>query len=58
MTMIISYLFCFPFQKDMGVGVVAKNFIPFGGGSRLCVGAEFTKVLMTTFFHVLVTNYR
>ena len=51
-------LFCFPFQKDMGVGVVAKNFIPFGGGSRLCAGAEFTKVLMTTFFHVLVTNYR
>ncbi|XP_034676147.1 cytochrome P450 87A3-like [Vitis riparia] len=44
--------------KDMGVGVVAKNFIPFGGGSRLCAGAEFTKVLMTTFFHVLVTNYR
>ena len=44
--------------KDVGVGVVAKNFIPFGGGSRLCVGAEFTKVLMTTFFHVLVTNYR
>ena len=56
--MIISYLFCFPFQKDVGVGVVAKNFIPFGGGSRLCVGAEFTKVLMTTFFHVLATNYR
>ncbi|RVW50972.1 Cytochrome P450 87A3 [Vitis vinifera] len=44
--------------KDMGVGVVAKNFIPFGGGSRLCIGAEFAKVLMTTFFHVLVTNYR
>ena len=58
MIMMIFDLFCFPFQKDMGVGVVAKNFIPFGGGSRLCAGAEFTKVLMTTFFHVLVTNYR
>ncbi|KAJ9673339.1 hypothetical protein PVL29_023118 [Vitis rotundifolia] len=44
--------------KDMGVGVAAKNFIPFGGGSRSCAGAEFTKVLMATFFHVLVTNYR
>ncbi|CBI40705.3 hypothetical protein VitviT2T_026925 [Vitis vinifera] len=44
--------------KDIGAGVRAKNFMPFGCSSRSCAGAEFTKVLMATFLHVLVTNYR
>ena len=44
--------------KDMAAGVTAKNFIAFGGGSRTCTGAEFSRVLMAVFFHVLVTNYR
>lgn len=35
-----------------------RNFMPFGGGIRLCVGAEFSKVLIALFFHTLVTNYR
>lgn len=38
--------------------VIAKNFMPFGGGTRQCAGAEFAKVLMTIFLHVLVTTYR
>ena len=37
---------------------IGKNFIPFGGGSRSCAGAEFSKVVMAIFFHVLVTEYR
>ncbi|KAI3830676.1 hypothetical protein MKX03_005422 [Papaver bracteatum] len=36
----------------------AKNFMPFGGGTRNCVGSEYAKVTMTVFFHVLVTKYR
>ena len=48
----------FFYTKDIGAGVRAKNFMPFGCSSRSCAGAEFTKVLMATFLHVLVTNYR
>ncbi|CAO2191693.1 unnamed protein product [Urochloa humidicola] len=35
-----------------------KNFMPFGGGIRLCLGADFSKLFMSLFLHVLVTNYR
>ncbi|XP_057970231.1 beta-amyrin 16-alpha-hydroxylase CYP87D16-like [Malania oleifera] len=44
--------------KDVGAISTAKNFIPFGGGSRACAGAEFSRVLMAVFLHVFVTNYR
>lgn len=45
--------------KDLAANNVtsAKYFIPFGGGMRLCPGAEFSKVLMTLFLHVLATKY-
>ncbi|OWM68276.1 hypothetical protein CDL15_Pgr004758 [Punica granatum] len=32
--------------KDLGPTFVAKNFIAFGGGTRMCAGAEFTKAFM------------
>jgi cytochrome P450 len=35
-----------------------RNFIPFGGGIRLCVGAEFSRIQMALFIHILVTKYR
>nr|CAB3504865.1 unnamed protein product [Digitaria exilis] len=35
-----------------------RNFMPFGGGLRLCLGAEFSKPFMSLFLHVLVTKYR
>ncbi|CAO2163125.1 unnamed protein product [Urochloa humidicola] len=35
-----------------------KNFMPFGGGIRLCLGADFSKLFISLFLHVLVTNYR
>ncbi|KAF8410316.1 hypothetical protein HHK36_002843 [Tetracentron sinense] len=43
--------------KDLGANLTAKNFIPFGGGMRSCAGADFSKVLMALFLHVLVTKY-
>ncbi|KAI3837750.1 hypothetical protein MKX03_010928 [Papaver bracteatum] len=36
----------------------SKNFMPFGGGTRNCVGSEYAKVAMAVFFHVLVTKFR
>ncbi|RLN04949.1 hypothetical protein C2845_PM13G19280 [Panicum miliaceum] len=35
-----------------------RNFMPFGGGIRLCLGAEFSKLFISLFLHVLVTKYR
>ncbi|CAO2202117.1 unnamed protein product [Urochloa humidicola] len=35
-----------------------SNFMPFGGGMRLCLGIDFSKLFISLFFHVLVTNYR
>ncbi|MBA0548037.1 hypothetical protein Golob_019157, partial [Gossypium lobatum] len=44
--------------KNIGSNATAKNFMAFGGGNRTCAGAEFSKVLMAIFLHVLVTKYR
>ncbi|CAN1801812.1 Cytochrome P450 87A3 [Linum perenne] len=44
-------------KHDVGNGS-NKGFVPFGGGMRTCVGAEYSKVLMAVFLHVLVTKYR
>ncbi|CAL1362879.1 unnamed protein product [Linum trigynum] len=41
-----------------GVNASSKTFIPFGGGMRTCVGADYSKVLMAVFVHNLVTKYR
>ncbi|KAL6882603.1 hypothetical protein ACP4OV_011293 [Aristida adscensionis] len=34
-----------------------KQFMAFGGGLRFCVGTDFSRVLMATFIHNLVTKY-
>ncbi|XP_062093306.1 beta-amyrin 16-alpha-hydroxylase CYP87D16-like [Humulus lupulus] len=44
--------------KELDSEVVSKNFMPFGGGMRQCAGAEYSRVFMATFFHVLLTKYR
>ncbi|KAM3743584.1 hypothetical protein ACB098_07G156900 [Castanea mollissima] len=44
--------------KDLDSLFVSKNFMPFGGGIRQCAGAEYSKTLLATFLHVLVTKYR
>ncbi|KAJ1294319.1 hypothetical protein BS78_01G137500 [Paspalum vaginatum] len=36
----------------------SKDFMAFGGGLRLCVGADFAKLQMAIFLHCLVTKYR
>ncbi|CAI0395955.1 unnamed protein product [Linum tenue] len=41
-----------------GTNASSKNFIPFGGGMRTCVGADYSRALMAVFVHVLVTKYR
>ncbi|ESW28031.1 hypothetical protein PHAVU_003G253100 [Phaseolus vulgaris] len=35
----------------------SDNFMPFGGGSRLCAGSELAKVEMAVFIHHLILNY-
>ncbi|KAI3937255.1 hypothetical protein MKX01_018744 [Papaver californicum] len=35
----------------------AKNFLPFGGGIRNCVGAEYSKAVMGVFLHVLISKF-
>ncbi|CAD6213666.1 unnamed protein product [Miscanthus lutarioriparius] len=44
--------------KDIPEPVGAsKDFMAFGGGLRLCAGADFSKMQMAMFLHYLVTNY-
>ncbi|ANM67671.1 cytochrome P450, family 702, subfamily A, polypeptide 6 [Arabidopsis thaliana] len=42
--------------KDLSA-IVSRTYIPFGSGSRLCVGAEFVKLKMAIFIHHL-SRYR
>ncbi|KAJ6948497.1 hypothetical protein NC651_002740 [Populus alba x Populus x berolinensis] len=44
--------------KDLDQVTLSKSFMPFGGGTRQCAGAEFSKVYMAAFLHILVTKYR
>uniref|UniRef100_A0A0D9ZBA4 Cytochrome P450 n=1 Tax=Oryza glumipatula TaxID=40148 RepID=A0A0D9ZBA4_9ORYZ len=39
-------------------GGASKDFMAFGGGLRLCVGADFAKLQTAIFLHCLVTKYR
>ncbi|XP_021832917.1 cytochrome P450 87A3-like [Prunus avium] len=43
--------------KDLDSLVISKNFMPFGRGSRQCAGAEYSRVFLATFLHVMVTKY-
>uniref|UniRef100_M4D8I2 Cytochrome P450 n=2 Tax=Brassica campestris TaxID=3711 RepID=M4D8I2_BRACM len=38
--------------KDLGV-ILSRTYMPFGAGSRLCLGAEFAKMQMAIFIHHL-----
>ncbi|XP_023919180.1 cucurbitadienol 11-hydroxylase [Quercus suber] len=44
--------------KDLKANDISKHFMPFGGGTKHCAGSEYSRVLMSLFFHVLVTKYR
>ncbi|PHT80916.1 hypothetical protein BC332_12727, partial [Capsicum chinense] len=43
--------------KDIQSSCGAKNFMPFGSGMKQCAGAEYSRVFLATFLHVLVTKY-
>uniref|UniRef100_A0A0E0LI85 Cytochrome P450 n=1 Tax=Oryza punctata TaxID=4537 RepID=A0A0E0LI85_ORYPU len=38
--------------------LLLRNHMPFGGGIRLCLGADFSKLFIALFLHILVTEYR
>ncbi|KAJ6345495.1 hypothetical protein OIU78_008200 [Salix suchowensis] len=44
--------------KDLDQVTISKNFMPFGGGTRQCAGAEYSKLVLSTFLHILVTRFR
>lgn len=44
--------------KDCESDALLKNFMPFGSGMKQCAGADYTRVFLATFLHVLVTKYR
>ncbi|XP_037491743.1 cytochrome P450 87A3-like [Jatropha curcas] len=44
--------------KDLDSQTISKNFTPFGGGTRQCAGADYSRVFLSMFIHVLVTKYR
>nr|GMD14956.1 cytochrome P450 87A3-like [Ipomoea batatas] len=36
----------------------SKKFMAFGGGERLCAGADYAKLVMAIMLHYLVTNFK
>ena len=36
---------------------MTNSFMPFGGGARMCPGAELARLEMTVFLHHLVLKY-
>ncbi|XP_010263684.1 PREDICTED: cytochrome P450 90B1-like [Nelumbo nucifera] len=49
---------CFnPWRWQNTSMAASNNFMPFGGGPRLCAGAELAKLEMAVFIHHLVLNY-
>ncbi|KAL3733219.1 hypothetical protein ACJRO7_022704 [Eucalyptus globulus] len=44
--------------KECESDTMLKNFMPFGWGMKQCAGAEYARVFLATFLHVLVTKYR
>jgi steroid 22-alpha-hydroxylase len=45
-------------QSRSHLGATTPNFMPYGGGPRLCAGFELAKLEIAVFLHHLVLNYR
>ncbi|KAI7746385.1 hypothetical protein M8C21_011911, partial [Ambrosia artemisiifolia] len=41
-----------------GLGPTPFTFVPFGGGPRMCLGKEFSRLEVLTFLHYIVTNFK
>nr|GME01747.1 beta-amyrin 28-oxidase-like [Ipomoea batatas] len=41
-----------------GNGPAPFTFVPFGGGSRMCPGKEYTRLELLVFMHNVVTNFK
>ncbi|KAI3794853.1 hypothetical protein L1987_37493 [Smallanthus sonchifolius] len=41
-----------------GSGPTPFTFVPFGGGPRMCLGKEFSRLEVLTFLHNVVTNFK
>ncbi|KAL0373628.1 UNVERIFIED_CONTAM: cytochrome [Sesamum radiatum] len=46
------------FRKGQELHAASKKFLAFGGGRRLCAGADYAKLQIAIFIHYLVTQYR
>ena len=46
-----------PSRFEDGKAPQLHTYIPFGGGTRLCLGYEFARVQMLIFIHYVVLNY-
>ncbi|KAL0401250.1 UNVERIFIED_CONTAM: cytochrome [Sesamum latifolium] len=44
--------------QEIDPSILVKCFMPFGSGMRQCAGAEYSRVFLATFLHILVTKYR
>ncbi|RWW67679.1 hypothetical protein BHE74_00024854 [Ensete ventricosum] len=45
-------------QNNSSATAATNNFMPYGGGPRLCAGSELAKLEMAVFLHHLVLRYR
>ncbi|KAL5210994.1 hypothetical protein ABZP36_006617 [Zizania latifolia] len=45
-------------SSSAGVAQSSSNFMPYGGGTRLCAGSELAKLEIAVFLHHLVLNFR
>jgi len=54
----ITKILTIPEMQDESKRNAQKNFVPFGLGTRACPAAEFSKLFIALFLHVLVTKYR